>query len=267
MMKKTSLLLFLCVLSAAAFGQATETRKVSGITGIRASSVFEITVAKGATESLTLTADSDVLPLVRSEVRNGVLELSLDRCTKKNVTLKAAVTLKELNRVALSGACKLRSYDTFAPEHFTGALSGVASLQLTLTTGRLEIEMSGAGRLDLQAAVSGDASVDISGGANAKIALTAATLHYAIGGAARTTLEGAAGAASFAASGACRINAADFAVKEASVKISGAGRIDLHVTEALSVRASGASRIRYKGHPSSFDVRTAGASSLSRIEP
>jgi len=65
-----------------AFGQDArirENRQVSGFTGINASGMFNITVQRGNTESLVIETYNDIMSYVRSEVRNGVLYLSLDR--------------------------------------------------------------------------------------------------------------------------------------------------------------------------------------------
>ena len=63
-MKKLLFSLFVAGLTLSAFCQKTETRAVSGFTGIDASNAFEITVTKGNTESLTVEADEN-----RSEER------------------------------------------------------------------------------------------------------------------------------------------------------------------------------------------------------
>jgi hypothetical protein len=250
-----------------ASGQQTETRHVAGFTGIRADHVFVITVVRGDAESLVITADEHIMPHVRSEVRNGVLELSLDHSkkTRKVQTLKATVTLKELTYVELSGACRLSGSDVFAPAVFTGRLSGVAALQLSLKTGELSIDAHGANEVDLNVSGTNRATLAFGGGTTAKIALTATEVECTAVGSPSIRLNGSAERLSIKCSGAAVVRASDFKVKRASVQATGANSVELHVTETLYARASGASSVRYRGNPSSFDVVTGNAAQLKRM--
>ncbi|MDR2359160.1 MAG: DUF2807 domain-containing protein [Prevotellaceae bacterium] len=269
-MKKITLLLILSGMAFAAAGQLTETRKVSGFTGISASGVFDITVTKGAAESLAITADEDVMPYVRSEVSGGVLKLYIDRNVRRNVRnvkmLKAAVTVKELDMARLSGACRLAGEEVFTPAKFSGDLSGASSLQLTVITGQLSLDVSGACKATLHATVENTVVFDISGATKIQGNLTANKLTVDMSGASRLDLTGAADDASFDISGITSIHAKDFTLKNASVESSGASSVDLHVTESLRVHLSGASVVRYKGNPSTFDVETSGAAGLKKIK-
>ncbi|MDR0694728.1 MAG: DUF2807 domain-containing protein [Prevotellaceae bacterium] len=264
-MKKIILLLILSGMALAAAGQLTETREVSHFTGISASSVFDITVTKGATESLVITADEDVMPYVRSEVSDGVLKLYIDRDVRNVKILKAAVTIKELDMVRLSGACRLASEEVFTPAKFSGDLSGASSLQLTVKTGQLSLDASGACRATLDATVENTVVFDFSGATKIQGNLTVDNLTVDMSGASRLELTGTANGASFDISGTTRIQAENFLLKDASVKSSGASRVDLHVTKSLRVHSSGASAVRYKGSPSTFDVKTSGVAGLKKI--
>ena len=76
----------------------SETRQVSGFTGIELSGNGEVTIEQGDTESLTIEADDNVLPVLTSEVEDSVLRLG----TKPRTTVQTRspiryrVTLKDL---------------------------------------------------------------------------------------------------------------------------------------------------------------------------
>lgn len=264
-MKKIILLIILSGMALAAAGQLTETRTVAGFTGIDASGVFDITVTKGAKESLVITADEKVMPNVRSTVSNGVLKLYIDKSVQNVRTLKAAITVKELETVRLTGACKLSSEAVFTPAKCDIDLSGASSLRLTVKTGQLSLDASGACKVALNATVK-EIEFDLSGAVNVQSELTADRVSVDMSGSCKVELSGAANAAVFDLSGASKVKAADLALKKAEVKTSGAGNVEIYVTEALSVRSSGTSTIRYKGKPSAFEVKTSGASVLKQLE-
>src|SRR4030095_7851383 len=82
-MTRISLLVFLCALPAAAVAAPvvgsgvakTETRPVSGIHSIALGISANLEIRQGTSEGLTITGDDNVLPLVETNVTNGVLEI------------------------------------------------------------------------------------------------------------------------------------------------------------------------------------------------
>ena len=248
-------LLFLMITELAtmvAFGQKKETRSVSGFTGINASSVFNITVSKGNTESLIIEADDNVMPYVRSEVRNGVLHLYIDNNKQaKNIKiLKASIVMKNLDNVTLSGACKFTTNDLFTPEKFKVDCSGASGIEVNLNTGQLNLEASGASKIRIKANITGNTGLNVSGTSKIQGELKAANVELSSSGVCSVELTGSADDFKIDVSGVSKIMAEDFIVKTANIKSSGSGKITVNATNALKVNASGASSVNYKGSPS-----------------
>ena len=253
-MKRVSLFLVVAGLTTmVTFGQKRETRSVSSFTGIDASSVFNITVTKGGTESLIIEADDAVMPYVRSEVRNGVLHLYLERGSDKKVknikTLKATVVMKNLDKVSLSGACKFTAHDRFTSDRFKGDCSGASSMMVNLNTGQLDIDASGASKIQVKANMTGDAKLDVSGTSKIHGELKAGNVRINASGVSSIELTGSASDIKIDASGTSNIKSENFEVKTATIKTSGTSNITLHVTDILNVNLSGVSTINYKGSP------------------
>ena len=265
-MKKLLLSLFVAGFTLSAFCQKTETRAVSGFTGIDASSAFEITVTKGNTESLTVEADENAMPYVRSEVKQGVLHLYLDNNKKvRNIkTLKATVVMKNLEKVSLSGACKLTGNGTFTPDAFSGNCSGASHFDLHLNTGQMTVKTSGASKINLHADVAGKAKFDMSGASKLNVELKAVDVQFYSSGSNKLEITGSASDILVDVSGASNISAGDFSVNSASVKSSGSCSITLNVAETLNVNSSGASSVHYKGSPV-INAKTSGASKIRQL--
>ncbi len=262
-------LLFLMVVgltSMIAFGQKKETRPVSGFTGIDASSAFDITVTKGSTESLTIEADDEVMAYVRSEVRNGVLHLYLDNGKKvKNIkTLKAAIVMKNLDKVSLSGACKLTANDLFTPDKFKGDCSGASNMTVNMNTGQLSIGASGASKIQMNVNVTNDAKLDVSGASKIQGELKAATVKFNSSGVSSVDLTGSAESFKIDVSGTSNVKAGDFTVKTATIESSGTSNITVNVADDLKVNSSGASTVNYKGSPT-INVSNSGSSKVKKI--
>ncbi len=265
-MKKVLLSFILIGFTLVAFCQKTEKRNVSGFTGINAASTFDVTVTKGNTESLTIEAEDNIMPYVRSDVRDGVLYLYLDNNKEvKNVkTLKASVVMKNLDKVSLSGACKLSSKDLFTSDQFQGDCSGVSRLSLILKTDHLSLNSSGACDIDLKAEVSNDMSFNTSGTSKAQLKLNVNNVQFTSGGTSIIDMSGSANTVTLSSSGTSIIKAVDFVVKTATIASSGTSNVTMHVTSALTVNSSGASTVNYKGSPA-ISVQNSKASKLNKL--
>jgi len=247
-------LVFSGLTTMVAFSQKKETRQVSGFTGINASSMFDITVTKGSAESLTIEADDDAMPYVRSEVKNGVLNLYLsnEKQLKEIKTLKATIVMKNLDQATLSGACKLTANDLFSPEKFKAGCSGASNLVVNVNTNLLSIESSGAGKIQINASVSGDADINVSGASKIKGELKANNVSLGSSGACSIELTGSAKDFKINTSGTSNIDAVNFIVKTVTVESSGVCKITVNATDVLKVNSSGFSSIDYKGSPTLY---------------
>ena len=248
-----------------AFGQrSSENRTVSGFTGINASSVFTITVQRGSTESLVIEADDFTMPYVRSEVREGVLHLYVDRRFGDNRVgrLNATVVMQNLEYVTLSGVNSLVAEDLFTPDRFRFNGRGVSTLAVNLNTNQLEVEVSGIGNIEINANVSEYARFRISGAPRISGNLIAERVVFDYSGAGGVILTGAAVNATINASGAPNLNLVDFPIRNAVVNAPGAGTIQVNATDSLEINATGVSTIRYTG-TANVEIRQRGG--MSRV--
>ena len=244
-------LLILGLMPVVAFSQKRESRQVSNFTGIDASSVFDITVTKGNTESLAIEAGDNVMPYVRSEVHDGVLHLYLDGSNKlKNITgLKAFVVMKNLDSVSLSGACKLTANDAFSPGKFSADCSGASGMTVNVNTGQLSLEASGASNIMINANVTGDTKLNMSGASKIRGNLKASGVTFNSSGVCSIELTGSATDFKMDVSGTSKVKAEDFTVKNSVIISSGTSKVTVNVTDTLKVRSSGAASVYYKGSP------------------
>jgi len=86
-------------------GEASESRQVSGFTGVELTAIGDLHIEQTGTESLTIDADADVLPQLTSTVSHGVLELGVAPGTTITTSrpIVYRLTVATLNSVAVSG--------------------------------------------------------------------------------------------------------------------------------------------------------------------
>jgi len=260
-------LLILGLMPVIAFSQTRENRPVAAFSKIEASSVFDITVEKGSSESLAIEADEEALPYVHSEVQDGVLHLYIDnkayKIEKINL-LKAYIVMKDLDRVTLSGACKFTSEDLFTSNKFECGCSGASSLSVNVNTNQLDIEMSGAGKILIKAEVADEANLNMSGASKVQGELTAGNVFFNSSGICSVELTGSATDLNMDVSGASKIMAENFMVKTATIKSSGVSKVRINVSDSLKVDSSGPSSVSYAGSPT-IEVNNSKMARINKI--
>ena len=207
-----------------------EVRNVSGFNAIRISGSIEVYLSQGNSEAVAVSASEEKFRnRIKTEVVNGTLKIYYDAekfsITNTNRKLRAYVSVRDINRLEVSGASDLK-------------INGI------LTASALQVNVSGASNLEGILKVQ-DLRLVASGASDAKIKGTATTINVE-------------------ASGASDIKGYDLTVDDCIAKASGASDINLTVNKQISAHASGASSVFYKGDGTMKEVHTSGASSVGK---
>lgn len=128
---------------------ATEARLVTDFTAVTVTAPFRVVLMQGGGPSLEVTADDNVLPFVRSEVRGDRLFLGFT--APLNLTrareILCRVTLAELREAEASGAAAIEMSGVEAERLFV-RLSGASFGRASGTARDLTLDASGASRWD-----------------------------------------------------------------------------------------------------------------------
>jgi hypothetical protein len=125
---------------------ATETRDVSNFSSISLHGVGKATIKQTGKESLTITAEDNLLPLLEATVADGKLILGPKKGASINPTkpIEFDVEVKDLQGLEISGAGEMEMKDLHAKK-LKIDLSGVGQISLSGLVDDLVLEMSGAG--------------------------------------------------------------------------------------------------------------------------
>lgn len=208
----------------------TEEYDFADFTQVEIGSAFEFEVKQSNSYSINITADDNVMDYVRVSKDGQTLKIGLRTglgifLGPVSATLRASVTVPQLRGLTASGAS-------------SGTVSGFDS------TEDLDVTVSGASR------VTGD--------------ITAGNVQFGISGASTIQLEGSANDIDANVSGASRLNLDDFAVNNVDVNFSGASSGTVNLSGGLDANLSGASTLWYIGEPTSIDINTSGASTVTK---
>lgn len=192
-----------------------ETRDVSDFRAIEIDYPAQVLVEQGSRESLKIEAEDNLLPGLRTEVRNGTLNIFYDPEDGKHVNptenVKITIMVQNLADVQFDSAGEL--------------------VVEKLETENLDVSLSGAGNVLLNDIVVQELAVSLSGAGSMSASGTVDDLDLSI-------------------SGFGDFSGGELHGKTASVSISGAGSATLWVDDNLSARVSGAGSVSYYGSAS-----------------
>jgi hypothetical protein len=141
---------------------AHERRAVGSVSALDVSGPLEVNVRVGPAPSLEVDADSNLLPLIRTEVSGGALRMWVAGNVRSNNSLRVTYTVPALTQVRASGSGRLTVSElNGAPLDFSKSGSGTA--QLSGRVGRLDVQQSGSGQVNASALRTGDANLNLNG--------------------------------------------------------------------------------------------------------
>ena len=147
---------------------ATESRAVAAFTAIEATGVGKLRLRVGEADGLKITADDNLLPLIKSEVKDGVLVLSTKGATNSKHDIVFAVTAKTIKRLENSGTVSIDAQG-FNGGELSVETSGVGSITLAGRVDSLKAELSGVGSLDADGLTADRVRTDLSGVGSASV--------------------------------------------------------------------------------------------------
>ena len=209
----------------------TETRQVSNFDSIELSGSGEVILTQGASESLTIETDDNVMEYIEAKVENGTLKLGLVSGIPTGVNIQKFtrlifyVNVDDLSGLSTSGSGKIES-EKIKTDRFDLSVSGSGSIQIAeLLASELRADISGSGGINLGGEVS-DQDVDVSGSGN-----------YEAGEVCSASIK---------------------------VSVSGSGNATVCATETLDASVSGSGNVNYYGSPE-INVSDSGSGNVNRM--
>ncbi len=152
---------------------ATESWPVGAFSAISVSGAGHLIIEHTGYESLQVTAEDNILPLLRADVRDGRLRLGARPGTSMNTTheILYRLTVRDVVDIEASGASWVEAYGIDTHE-LRLAFSGASVAQLGGVARRQHAEFSGASRLLADGLQSREAFVSVSGTSYARVRVT-----------------------------------------------------------------------------------------------
>ena len=172
---------------------------------------------------MDVEADENLLKHVKTEVKEGILKLHVDKSIWKSKSLKVHVSLPSIRRLEASGGSDVYSKNTLRADKFKLHTRGGSDVKLSL---------------DVKQFIG-----KTSGGSDAE-------------------LEGEVEMAELYCNGGSDLEAKHLSIKKAMIRTSGGSDAYITVVDELNIEAAGASDVYVYGNPTLKHKRVSGASDL-----
>ncbi len=140
----------------------TEKRDVGQFTSISTDGAFSIEVVSQQSLSLTIEGDDNILPLVTTQVLNGVLRISNNRGYSIQDPVMIKISVPNIDGVSANGAGTIEITGV-KNEEFEIESNGTPTIRVSGETKTLRIDTKGAGKIDTQKLRASKADVDSQG--------------------------------------------------------------------------------------------------------
>jgi Putative auto-transporter adhesin, head GIN domain len=152
---------------------SSEPRQVSGFSKVELTGNGELTIEQTGTESLTISAEQNLLPRVSSEVSGDTLVLGPETIANIFPTrpIKYALTVKDLTGLEVSGSGSV-NVSKLATTSLSSKISGSGKITANGTADDQDLDISGSGRYQAEQLIGKTVRVAISGSGSADVHAT-----------------------------------------------------------------------------------------------
>ena len=201
-----------------------ETRDISGFSGVHVSSGIDVYLSQGNEFEVVVEADENLQDVILTELNGNMLVVKTDHVSIRSAkSKKVHVTLPELTELKISSAGDCVGQNPFTCDDLRLSISSAGDLSLEVDADRIDLDISS----------SGDAR-----------------------------LAGSADEFNVRLSSAGDLNAFDLVAAKVDVDVSSAGDARVHATEEISMNASSAGNIYYRGDARVIHSRSSSAGDI-----
>jgi hypothetical protein len=145
-----------------------EKRNVPAFSAVNISGAYEVEIVVQKEQSLEIEGDDNLLPLIMTDVKNGVLSINNEKSFSTKKALRVRISVPTLDGLTTSGASEF-DITNVKTDEFNLEASGAGHIQIAGEAKTLEVDMSGAVGLNAKDLKAQKVNVKTSGAANADV--------------------------------------------------------------------------------------------------
>jgi hypothetical protein len=149
----------------------TEVRDLTDFTSVDVGGVFQVEVTAQKDFAVEVEADDNLLQFIKTEVRSGQLEISMDKKVSTKNPIRIRISAPNIEGIEASGVSHV-TVTNLKNSDFSVDTSGASKLKLSGEASNLTVEVSGASEINAEDLIAVSASVDASGASRVNLNVT-----------------------------------------------------------------------------------------------
>ncbi len=241
-----------------------QNRSVSYFHSIVSTGPVDVVVKQGTGYSLAVHADGNLLPYIKTEVKNNTLYVSVTKNIWRAKKMEVVVTVKNLQKVVLSGSGDFLCKTPLKGSGLQFVVTGSGDVKAALDAQNVQVKVSGSGDVELNgvhgsfvAEVIGSGDVEASG-------LQLEKCSIKLAGSGDVELKGRTVHLTVMSLGSGDVEGSGLTAVQVKVKANGSGDVSVHAVESLEATVAGSGDLRYSGNPAVLKVSALGSGAVYR---
>ena len=232
-----------------------EARAVASVGKLDVNGPVHVEVHVGGAPSLQVEAESNLLPLVHTEVRGDTLHISVQGSFHSTSGLRVIYTTPQLTQINASGSGRLMVAGLNGATLYVEQ-NGSRTSELSGNVGRLDVQVRGSGNIDASGLSSGVTQASLMGSGRLDLGqIHGDTLDVSVNGSGGVRGSGDVRVANVRLRGSGDVDLAALRSESADLSATGSGDILASVTQKVVADSSGSGRIIVHGNPQQVSVK------------
>lgn len=271
MKKYVFITLFVFLTNALVHGQSRETRNVGSFTKIAFRYPGKVYLKQGSPQKVELEGSKDVLKEIETEVEGSKLVIGkenkwMDWSWGDDDKITVYITVPNIDGISVSGSGDVIGENRITTGDINLNVSGSGSLSLDVeASGDIEADVSGSGDIDLKGKARTFDS-DVSGSGKVNLAMNInGTADFSVSGSGKIEASGSADNVKTSISGSGKVLASELQANRCEVRISGSGDVEINVKNELDATISGSGSVSYRGDPNKVNSSSSGSGKIRKM--
>jgi hypothetical protein len=227
---------------------------VTGLQGLEVGGGMVVDVRVGPAPSLVVEADSNLLPLIRTEAAGDTLRISADRPLRSRNPIHVIYTTERLTDLRTGGSGRV-TVTGLNGAPLAVRKNGSGMTELVGQVARLDAQSNGSGSLEAQSLDAGSTRIQVSGSGHTTIGrINGEYAELDLNGSGRVRASGAVRALTVRVNGSGSADLSGLASEQADLVTNGSGGITANVKQSLVAQATGSGGVRVYGNPAQRSI-------------
>ncbi|WP_460527682.1 head GIN domain-containing protein [Chitinimonas naiadis] len=232
----------------------TETRAIAKAETLEVNGPIYADVRQGPVVALEVEADSNLLPLLHTEVSNGTLRVWVEGSIKSSSPLRVRYTGPQIGKLSLSGSGRISAMGIGADTLAVNS-NGSGTIQLSGQVNTLEARANGSGSIEAGNLKISRAKASLNGSGSLSLGqLQGESLEADVRGSGNLRAAGSVRSVSANVYGSGNANLGGLNAEIAELASYGSGDVTVAVSQSVTARTQGSGDITVYGNPAQRNI-------------